>query len=190
MIRFFKSPQPAALIVIPFIIIILWFRTGFHCQPVTDLSNLPVWQAIAGMLSHLPSWLNFVILAIIISVQAVYFNLMVNKHEVLYKNSYLPSLIFALIISSTPGLMQLHPVHFINLFVLIIFDRIFSLFKNDHPNSALFDAAFLTGLAGLFYFPALLLFVVLIISMSIIRPFNFREWMIFFVGFLSPFFLI
>lgn len=190
MIRFFKSPQPAALIVIPFIIIVLWVYNGWRSVPVTDGSSLAVWEMIASLFSALPSWLNFIFMAALISAQAIYFNLMVNRHEVLYKNSYLPSFVFALLISADPGLMQFHPVHVINLFVLIIFDRMFTVFKNEKANSALFDSAFLTGLSALIYFPALLLFIVLILSLSILRPFNLKEWLIALIGFLLPFFFI
>ena len=188
MIRFFKSPQPAALFVIPFIIIALWLRIGLSCSPVVDETSLPLWKSIGNALSILPGWLNFILLVSLLSFEAIYFNLMVNKHEVLYKSSYLPSLLFAFIISSTPGLIQFHPVHLVNLLVLIIFDRTFSMFKNEKANSALFDSSFLTGIAALIYFPSLLLMVVLVISLSILRPFKLKEWIIVIIGFSLPFF--
>lgn len=190
MIRFFKSPQPAALFVIPFIIIVLWVYRGWDSIPVMDSYSLPVWKFIGGLFSHLPGWLNFIFLSALISAEAIYFNLIINRHEVLYKNSYLPSLIFALLISATPGLLQFHPAHFINLFILIILDRIFTVFKNEKVTSPLFDSAFLTGLAALLYFPALLLFPVLLIGLRILRPFNFKEWLIILIGFCLPFFFI
>jgi hypothetical protein len=190
MIRFFKSPQPAALIIIPFIIIVLWIYHGWNAVPVSDPLSLPLWNVIAGLFSGLPAWLNFIFLWALISFTAVYFNLMLNKHEVLYKNSYLPSLIFALLISSTPGLFLFHPIHFVNLLILIIFNRMFTMFKNDKANAALFDSAFLSGVASLIYFPALLLFIVLIIALRILRPFNLKEWLIVMIGFILPYFFV
>lgn len=190
MIRFFKSPQPAALFVIPFIIIALWVYRGWNSIPVMDEYSLPVWKFIGGAFSRLPGWLNFIFLTAMISAEAIYFNHIINKREVLYKNSYLPALIFALLISCSPGLMKFHPVHFINGFILVILDRIFYVYKNDKSTSLLFDSAFFTGLAALIYFPALLLFPVVLIGLLILRPLNFREWLIVLIGFCLPFFFI
>src|SRR6476620_508832 len=120
MIRFFKSPQPATLVIIPVIILVFWGRFFLDCQPVTDANSLPLWIGLAQFLSGLPSWFNWIILFLVIVLQAVYFNLMVNRHEVLYKSSFLPAFIFALFISATPSLMILHPVHLINLLALLM----------------------------------------------------------------------
>jgi hypothetical protein len=188
MIRFFKSPQPATLFIIPIIVLVLWASRLSFFVPVADHTGLPLWAMIASIFSSLPSWLNYIFLAALVSSQAVYFNILLNKHEVLYKNSYLPALIFALLISSNVHFLEFHPVHFVNLIAMRVFDRLFSLYKNESPVSPLFDSAFLAGTAALIYLPALILFPVLILSISILRPFSLREWLIIIISFFLPFF--
>ena len=190
MIRLFKSLQLATLFLIPIIIIVFWARTIFHSNPVPDAGSLPLWGFINALLIAFPSWVNFIFLIVIISGESIYMNLLMNRHEIQYKNSFLPAFVFALLISSFPGMMQFHPVHLINLLVLIILDRVFTLFKNDFPVSALFDCSFLTGIAALIYFPAVILIPFLLITLIVLRPFHFKEWLITMIGILLPYFFI
>jgi hypothetical protein len=190
MIRFFKTLQPATLSLIPVIIFAFWIRVIFKANPIEDENTLPLWDIVHSFLQVFPSWINFIVLFALITYEAIYLNLMLNKHEVLYKNTFLPSLIFAILISSTPLLMQFHPVHLVNLLLLIILNRLFSLFKSSSPVSALFDSAFLSGIIALIYFPGFIIFPFLLITLIILRPFNIKEWLIMLIGICLPFFFI
>jgi hypothetical protein len=95
-----------------------------------------------------------------------------------------------LIISSTPALMMFHPVHLITLILLRTFDRAFSLYKNEQAVSALFDTGFLAGIAALIYFPAVILFPLLITSLAVLRPFRLKEWIITIIAFFLPYFFL
>jgi hypothetical protein len=173
----------------PVIILIFWGRMLFQVSPVVDPNSLPFWKAIASILNIFPSWINFLLLLVLISGQVIFLNVVVNRHEVLYKNTFLPAFIFALLVSGTPAMMQIHPVYVITLLVLMILDRAFTLFKNDQPVSALFDSGFLSGLAALICFQGIIVFPFYIISLAILRPFRFKEWLITLIGFILPFFL-
>ncbi len=190
MIRFFKSLQPATQIIVPIIVFIFWIRMIFHSYPVSDLKILPFWSLISNFLLALPSWINFILLFGLISIEAIYLNVILNKHEVHYKNTFLPSFIFALLISSTPELMQFHPIHLINLILLLIINRAFTLFKNEFPVSALFDCGFLVGVAALIYFPAVILLPFLLSTLFILRPFRLKELLITIIGILLPYFFL
>lgn len=190
MIRFFKSPQPAALIVIPFIVLILWGQQALNMQVVRDETSMPLWTLLAGILEALPAFIRYLIFAGIISLEAIYFNLLLNRHEVLYKNSYLPSLCFVLLASLSSSLLLVHPVHLVNLIFLRVFDKIFSLFKNESPVRALFDSGFLLGIAALLYLPALPMYLLFLIAVSLLRPFSWREWLVMLSAFFLPYFFI
>lgn len=189
MIRFFKSPQPAIMVIIPIIILGFWIRSAGHAG-ISTAGGLPLWDGIASFIAFMPSWLSFILLWLIISLQAMYFNLMLNRQEVIYKNTFIPALIYALFISSTPEFMQFHPVHLVNLLAIRVFDRLFTLFKNEFPVSALFDSAFLAGIMALLYFPAILMLPLLMASLAILRSFKLKEWLIMIIAFLIPFFFM
>lgn len=190
MIRFFKLPQPATLILIPLIILVFWGRMFFSIHPVADQNSLPLWGIAFSFFNVMPSWINFIILFIVISAEAIYLTILLNKHEVLYKNSFLPALIFALFISALPEFMQLHPIHIVNLLVLRIFDRALTLYKNELNQKALFDASFLSGVTALIYFPCIVMLPFLMIIYAILLPFRLKEWLIMIIGFVLPAFFL
>lgn len=189
MIRFFKSPQPAIMIIIPVIILLFWIRSaGDLVLSVTD--GLPLWDGIISFLAYLPSWLTFIVLYVFICAESIYLNLMLNRHEVIYKNTFIPALIFALFVSSTPILMQFHPIHIVNLLLIRVLDRLFTLFKNEAPVSALFDIGFLSGIMASLFLPAILMLPLIMASLAIMRSFKLKEWLIAIIGFTLPFFFI
>lgn len=190
MIRFYKSPQPVTLFSIPLIILILWAQAFPSMVPVVSPSSMLLWKMIAGWFSGWPNWLNFLLMVSLVSFTAVYLNLVCNKHEVLYKASYLPAFVFALFISCRPEFLVFHPIHLVNLILIRVFDKSFSLFKTDSSISSIFDSCFLASLAALIYFPAIVILPVMIISISILRSMNFREWIIMLIGFILPFFFV
>jgi hypothetical protein len=132
--------------------------------------------------------LQGIIAIALISLEAIYLNSITNKYEVLYKNSYLPALMYALLMSSALSLLFLHPVIIANLFLLRALDRLFMLFKNESAISPLFDSLFFASIASIIYFPAFALIILFLAALAIIRPFSFREWMIAVIGFTVPYF--
>jgi hypothetical protein len=64
------------------------------------------------LFAKLPSGLNWLIMVSLVSFSAIYINQITNKHEILYKNSYLPAFVYALFISSVPEFLTVHPIHF------------------------------------------------------------------------------
>ncbi len=187
MIRFFKSTQPAALFAIPLIVILLWAERFSSFPIAKDYYSMPLWTLFEGFFLQMPNWLNLLLFIIIISFEAIYFSLIVNKHEVLYKNSYLPALFFVLFISSTPAFLVIHPIHFVNLILLRIFDKIFSLHKNNRAIISIFDCGFLAATAALLYFPAIPILLLMMFTLSIVRPFHIREWLVLLIGYSIPF---
>ena len=190
MLRFFKSQQPATLFIIPVIVFFLWAQTFFIHPFVINESEGFLYNLVTGFLKTLPDFVKILITMALVSLEAIYLNTIFNRYEVLYKNSYLPAFIFALLMSFALPLLQFHPVILVNLVLLRALDKIFMLFKNDFPISPLFDSFFLISIASLIYFPTVAIFVLFMISLAILRPFNFREWFISFIAFSLPYLLL
>jgi hypothetical protein len=190
MIRFFKAPQPAALFIIPLLVTVLWLTAGFSPILSPEPTGMPLWTLAEVVFHRLPNFRNLILLIALVSFEAIYLNQITNRHEVIYRNSYLPSLAFALVAASSAGFLVFHPLHIVNLLLLRLYDKSFSLFKNESPTSALFDSAFLAALAALFYFPALPFFFLLLLAVNILRPFSFREMLVVLIGYVLPFFFI
>lgn len=190
MIRFFKSPQPAALFSVPFIILVLWLQAFFK-HPVSDKeTGMLLFDLLSSVLNLLPAFVQTLIAVALISFEAIYLNNILNRYEVLYKNSFLPALMYTLLMSLALPVLEFHPVILVNLLLLRVIDKTFTLFKNDSPIPSLFDSCFLISIASLIYLPAATMFILFLIALLILRPFNLREWMIALIGFGLPYFFL
>ena len=189
-LRFFKTNQPAAAFAIPVIVLVLWLPAFSH-PALSDMQDgMPVYQWLFALVGHLPSFVIKLICIAIVSFQAIYIHRIVVKHEVLYKDSYLPSLMFAVIASCLPEFQQFSPVLVVNFLMLFVMSKSFALFKEESPVPLIFDSCFLIAIASLIYLPASFFFVLFLIGLLVLRPFHWREWVVAFIGFVLPYFFI
>lgn len=186
----FRDARLAILILVPFITIAVWLPAFFIDAP-SHLREfqMPLFKVIV-LLFGLPGWLLNIFAILLISAQAIYFNIVINNNEVLYKDTNLPALFYPLVISFMPELLWLHPILFVNLIMIFTLNRLFSTYKHTNPLNRFFDVGFLVTLASMFYFPAILLIFLVFASIAIMRPFVWREWVVSVVGLLLPFFFV
>jgi hypothetical protein len=183
-LKIFRSQQPANFLIIPLIAGLLWLPSVFR-TPILHSANddMPVYHLIV---SFLPAGAAAFLALMLVILQALYLNYLINKYEVLYKPSFLPALIYVLLMSFSREVMWLHPVVLVNMLVLALFDRAFALFKHPSPARMLFQGSFFTGLAFLLYYPAIIFYLLLLLSLGIIRSLSLREWLVTLISFLLP----
>lgn len=126
------------------------------------------------------------LLLIIIFTSILLLNFIVNKNSLTNKNNYeiLLFSLFLLFITQTTGHSN---VLLANFFVLLGLRRIISLRSSKNIKKKLFDAAFWISIAALFYFWAILFFVLIILSLILYTDHNIRHWIIPFLGVFTVF---
>ncbi|MGZ4034428.1 MAG: DUF6427 family protein, partial [Bacteroidia bacterium] len=87
-------------------------------------------------------------------------------------------------------MLLLSPPLFANLFILFAINKLLSSYRKDNAFSQAFDAGLLISVATLFYFPYIVFLPLLGVSLIIMRPFNWREWVISFLGVLIPYIFV
>ncbi len=188
LIRAFKSTRIFPLILLTILSAGMWMSSksvGYH---IVDPNGMPLYDLAVYFLSFMPAWSGLLIGFILVTTQAIHLSLVLNKHEVLYKQSWLPALMYLMMAGLLPPFLWFHPLLFVNSILIFVLDRLFSLYKNPSPLKPAFDAAFLLSLAALFYLPAVILIVFYFLCMIILRPFSWREWMAGVMGLFLPFF--
>jgi hypothetical protein len=190
LIRFYKSPQPAALIFIPLVALALWFPSFFRDSPSAELTDsiMPFYQPLNTWTDIFPRPVLLVLSVILISIEALWLDRLVSKFEVLYKRSSLAALFYVVLMSLFAETRELHPVILVNGILLLVLDRGFSLYKTETPMRLVFDLGVSLAVASLFYFPCIIIFIGYGLGMILLRPFAWREWMIGFIGFFLPYF--
>jgi hypothetical protein len=189
LIRFLKSNNASALLLLPFIAVLIWSFGFFPALPFQVKHTMPLYQLVAGLLVNLP-WLEVVIACLLLVMQAFLLNYIVNENEILSKQTYLPALFYILLMSNNNDMLVLHPLLFANFFMLFAISKLLSSYRKDKAFSQSFDAGILISIATLFYFPYLLFFPLLGVGLIVIRPFNWREWVISFLGVLTPYLFV
>lgn len=190
LIRLFKPNNPAvALVFLPLAALLLWLPALLH-PPLINLTNtMPLYELLVYPLTG-HEVLALIIALIIVLAEAFLLNNMINEHEILERQTYLPALIYVVLMSCSRSLLTLHPLLFANLFILLSLDKLISTYRKDAAFAKVFEAGLLFSLASLFYFPVLFLFPSICAALLIFRPFIWREWVITCIGILLPYLFI
>lgn len=137
-----------------------------------------------------PLQLSFIIATVLIVFQSMLLNYIVNKHEVLYKYTFLPGTVFLVASSLFPEQMQLSPQLLANTFLMLMLLRLFYLYESQQPIYLVFDAGMLLGIALLFHIEMIVLLPFILISVIIFTSFNLRYIIIALLGILMPAYFI
>ena len=188
-IRFFKSNNASALLFLPLIAIVIWVFGFIHPISLPIKHSMPLYELMAGIFVNIP-WLSTLIGLILVIGEAFLLNFIVNENEVLEKQNYLPALFYIVFMSNNDAMLTLHPLLFGNLFILFALHKLLSSYRKDNAFSNAFDAGFLISIATLFYFPFVVFLPLLGVGLIIMRPFNWREWIISFFGAAIPYLFV
>ncbi len=122
----------------------------------------------------------------VLMIQVFYINQVATSKEFTDRYSALPGLIYLLLMSSAPGMIKLYPLLFANLFLIPALNILFDVYEEKVISRELFNAGFLIGIAGLFYYPALSFFLALIASVFLYYIVSLRRIIASLVGLVSP----
>lgn len=187
LIRIFKANNPVSGFFLLVIAALLWLSFLLSKTEIAFAGTaMPFYSLI---LSFLPAnkffSASFSILLIV--VEGLLLNFIIQQFHLLKNQTYLPALVYVVLMSSLPETMFIHPVLFANLCLIPALKRCLDLSGETPASSAAFDSAFLVSVGSLFYFPAILFLVFVWISLVAFRPFSFRAWIIALIGICIPY---
>ncbi|WP_410220358.1 beta-carotene 15,15'-monooxygenase [Pedobacter sp.] len=134
--------------------------------------------------------INIILAAIIVFIQALWFNRIINNHTLMPKPTYIPALIYITGSGLFLQFLVLSPPLICNFLVLLVIDKFLKLAKMPSAMGLMFDVGMIIAIGTLIYFPFIVLFAMLWLSLLLYRPFNWREWLSGIIGFLTIFFFI
>jgi hypothetical protein len=187
-LRFFNSNSLGVLVLLVLIPIVYWIPDFFKTVPLQD-------QAITGTVPAV--WItsfnaHYRVLAMLIALLIILTNafllIQLNTiHIFIPLRTQLPALFYIVLTAGFNPTHQLTPALVDSLIVIIILFRLFVTYKSDGPSVNFLDTGFLIAIASMIYFPAILLFLFLIVALIMLRPLNWREWVYIFLGLLLPY---
>lgn len=172
--------------IIPLLAIILWIPAFLHPLPPVSEVEMPVYATLDSFFR------NHVYLAlatglVLLIAEAFLLNMVLQAHQVIVKKNWLPALLVVVFGSCSPGLLWPVPEQFAGLLMILVLHILFGTYRQDKSFAAVFNCGLLIGLAAQFYLPSLVFFLFAFISIIILRPFIWREWVMLILGLLIPF---
>ena len=117
---------------------------------------------------------------------AFFVNFLTIHQEISSKTNYIPSFLYIIFGFSSSTHQNMEPILIANLMLLPAIYFLISGYKQDVALSSFFKAGLCLGLASFFYMYYFFLFPIAFIAISILRAFNWREWLVLLLGLTTP----
>ena len=195
MLNFFKSNNPGVvafyiiyLVVFRLCFSFIHFDTAFVFTQTEPLSHLTFSLLKTFLLSY--TWASPLLSGLLCFIQALLINDIVNQNKIVAKKNYLAGLLFIIVFSFFKESLLLTPASLALTFLILSTRKMFSLIRKEKAFGDVYDVGFLVAMAALFYFPTSLFILFAYIGIGIIRAFNYRDWVIVLLGFISPYIVV
>jgi hypothetical protein len=188
MLNFFKSNNLAVVSVNVLLIVLYRLLYFFHPIPIANIYHHaePASKFFIRIL-HLGPLSSYVWLliggGIFCLIDSLLIDKIINSHRVTTRKNYLGGVMFVVFTSLVPECLILSPALVASLILLLCIDKIFLLAKPEKLYSDIFDLGWLSGIAMLFYFPAIYFLLFVSIGFFMVRSVTFRERVMILTGF-------
>jgi hypothetical protein len=186
--RLFRSHINIQLLVLLITALLLWSDGFIKVQVTSAGTDLnPLFNLVFGWSISIP-WMANIIAFILLLCSAFLLNNILTSEGITNRNSYFPAFLFILLYSYCPGLLLLHPTIPATLILIFSLRMIFKARHQDKSYQEIFTSALLLSLTSLFNIYYIVFIPLIFISLIIYRSSSWREWVIAFIGILTPLF--
>jgi hypothetical protein len=184
----FKTNHPFMIGLLLIMAVLLWLDGFVYYRQInlTVEGSAPLYFLLANFFQTY-KWLSVILSFLFMLLQAFMLNRVIADKNLVDRNSWLPALMYIVLMSSSFNLFGLHPIWFANFFLIIATDKMFEVFKEESVNVEIFNVAFFISVASLFYFPAIIFIFLLIATLIIYYLINIREFFASFIGLFLPY---
>ena len=186
----FKANNPSGNALLFVYAIVLKLPMFLHIrmpqlQPLDGIFYKTFLQFLAPVAKELPS-IYSIVTFLLLFIQAVSFNKIVSSQRLHRQTNYLTGMSYLLVTSLFSEWFSLSAPLIVNTFLVWIWGRLCELYNNQHAKATIFNIGMATGLAAFFYFPSVTFLLLIMAGIAIARPFRLQEWLIGFIGIITP----
>ena len=188
-LKFFKGTSPAVIFFIAVIFATVWisaFISPVLPQSYSNEVHMPFFGLLLNLMGkgHLPS----VILSFSIAVILVF--LIINFNTTIFfinERTFLPALIFLLVVAMFPEFQVLNPVLPASLLFMFALKRIMAGYHKQGVGYNFFDAGILISSGSLFYGNLIWFGVIVFIGIGLMRTVSISEIAVTLLGLITPY---
>ena len=129
---------------------------------------------------------NYLLAALLVVVQAFMFNAMLLRFKAYNESTYVPALIYMLLANIFYDFFTISPVLLSLTFIILALRNLFRCISGAGTDETVFFLGLLTGVAALFYLPALASIIAFVFSLLIFTGTKPRQYLLLLIGLLLP----
>jgi hypothetical protein len=155
---------------------------------VSPVAPLSAWIYMAIEFIFGKSILALQLLSVLlVTYQFSLFNNIMLRNKAYNENSYIPALVYALMMFTFYDFFTLSPALISLTFILLVLDNIYLRIENKLNDATILRTGFFMGIAVLLYLPSIVFFLATILSFAMLTSLVLRRYLLFVYGFLFPF---
>lgn len=191
MLKFFRHNYIAQLIAIVLLLVALWipaFVSQLHDTAV-GLPTTPLYNLIAGLFDSSSSAMT-VLTFVVFSLCVLFFNSMLSVNQLVTRNSSIGAFVFVLCLCCVQIQDEYYPFILANTFIMMAMQTIYLIYQVEKPEAYLMNSGFFVAIASMFYYPAIILIIWVLLSLIIMDIKELKHFLIPVLGFLFPYFVL
>ena len=188
MLKYFRKNDPHRIIAL--VLLLIATRATYFCYGVSIFDGVENhtlhFGPLYNLVSHIPginepSILGIFIAALLVLFNAVFLNTLFIRNASFQESSYIPAVIYIVLMSASPDFYVLSPVLLGNIFILISLSYLFNHLRFRGSEENILSTGFSLGLACLCYPPyfwiyLFLLIIYLLYSQAILHRYFLMTW--------------
>ena len=181
----YRSNFQLVLLGLPIVITLLWL--GQLLSGADELAIQNTTTVFIMIKSIFPSlWVEQLFAMTLIVFSGVLLNATINKEEFFEKQTFLPAFTYVIVMSIFSEYHLLHPIIIANFFVILAIRRLFHIRRAADARRMIFDSGFFLGISVVFYEYYLGFYLLAWGTLSVLRPFVWREHALGLIGLIIP----
>ncbi len=185
MLNLLKTNRPLSFVAIFVMQLLMYLNEFIQARPISNSSKMPLYQLVYQNINN--PYVGLVISFCLVFLGGLLFDFLLSRFSFFEKGNSFPGFFYVLFHAIHPSFLQLNPVHFAEIFLLLNFWSIMAAFGKDEAIYPGLNSGMLTSIATLFWLPALLFHLFNFFAFVIIKPFRPKEHAAGAVGAIVPF---
>ncbi|UIR55310.1 DUF6427 family protein [Sphingobacterium sp. SRCM116780] len=189
----FRKYTPFNVIFLILIGFFLCFGVFIHLpDQLTPILFEPALSNLIGKdgMHTLSPQMNVIVTLALTIIQATILNRIISHFNLLGKPSFLVALMYLTLASLFLPFLVISTALICNFISVWMLSKLLSLYHRHDIKALMFDLGMIVAIGSLIYFPFIIMFLLLWISLIIFRPFNWREWITPLLGFATIYFIL
>lgn len=191
MLKFFKQSYITQFVVIVLLLVVLWIPV--FAENVSDIAvgspTTPLYNLIENIFAS-SSLAMTIFTFVIFGTSVLFFNSMLSVNQLVTRNSSIGAFVFVLCMCCVQIRVEYYPFLLASTFIMMAMQTIYLIYQVEKPEAYLMNSGVFVAIASMFYYPAIILIIWVLLSLIIMNVRSLKHYLIPILGFLSPYFIM